>query len=170
MSDRNLDISALPGRVYAAPPRLDWRVQVAQSHVPRTSSPRLKRRFDRLALPGAALWAEPGPACACRGRSFDRGAVEHRLGADPPRRTAAVLRNNRLFVRPDLRGRRRHERPFVLPADAAEGDWIEIGELGAYGGCLGTAFNGFDRVRLVEVRDAPLVAAGGAVPAAALAA
>jgi ornithine decarboxylase len=60
--------------------------------------------------------------------------------------------------------------PFVLPADAAQGDWIEIGELGAYGGCLGTVFNGFDRVRLVEVRDAPFVAAGGAVSAAALAA
>ena len=35
--------------------------------------------------------------------------------------------------------------PFVLPADIAEGDWIEIGQLGAYGACLRTAFNGFDR-------------------------
>jgi ornithine decarboxylase len=49
--------------------------------------------------------------------------------------------------------------PFLLPADAAEGDWIEIGQLGSYGACLRTAFNGFDRARLVEVRDAPLVAA-----------
>ena len=46
--------------------------------------------------------------------------------------------------------------PFLLPADAAEGDWIEIGLLGAYGGCLRTAFNGFDRARLIEVFDAPL--------------
>jgi len=44
--------------------------------------------------------------------------------------------------------------PFVLPADVAEGDWIEIGQLGAYGGCLRTAFNGFDRARIVEVEDA----------------
>ena len=29
--------------------------------------------------------------------------------------------------------------PFLLPADVAEGDWIEIGQLGAYGGCLRTA-------------------------------
>ena len=44
--------------------------------------------------------------------------------------------------------------PFVLPADVAEGDWIEIGQLGAYGACLRTAFNGFDRARIVEVEDA----------------
>jgi ornithine decarboxylase len=43
--------------------------------------------------------------------------------------------------------------PFVLPANVAEGDWIEIGQLGAYGGCLRTAFNGFDRARIVEVAD-----------------
>jgi ornithine decarboxylase len=46
--------------------------------------------------------------------------------------------------------------PFLLPADVAEGDWIEIGQLGAYGGCLRTGFNGFDRARIVEVRDGPL--------------
>jgi ornithine decarboxylase len=49
----------------------------------------------------------------------------------------------------------------VLPADAAEGDWIEIGQLGAYGGCLRTAFNGFDRARMVEVRDGPLLQTPG---------
>ena len=46
--------------------------------------------------------------------------------------------------------------PFVLPADVAEGDWIEIGQLGAYGACLRTAFNGFDRAKLVQVCDEPL--------------
>ena len=45
---------------------------------------------------------------------------------------------------------------FHLPADIAEGDWIEIGQLGAYVACLRTAFNGFDRARRVEVCDAPL--------------
>jgi ornithine decarboxylase len=43
--------------------------------------------------------------------------------------------------------------PFLLPADATEGDWIEIAQLGAYGACLRTAFNGFDRARIVEVSD-----------------
>jgi ornithine decarboxylase len=51
--------------------------------------------------------------------------------------------------------------PFLLPADVAEGDWIEIGQLGAYGGCLRTAFNGFDRARMVEVRDPPLLRTPG---------
>lgn len=38
--------------------------------------------------------------------------------------------------------------PFMLPDDVAEGDWIEIRQLGAYGACLRTAFNGFDRAML----------------------
>ena len=33
--------------------------------------------------------------------------------------------------------------PFSLPADAAEGDWVEIQNLGAYGQALATNFNGF---------------------------
>lgn len=33
--------------------------------------------------------------------------------------------------------------PFHLPADTCEGDWVEIGHLGAYGQTLATQFNGF---------------------------
>ncbi|HYH36587.1 MAG TPA: type III PLP-dependent enzyme [Azospirillum sp.] len=51
--------------------------------------------------------------------------------------------------------------PFLLPADVREGDWIEIGQLGAYGACLRTAFNGFDQARLVEVADRPLLETPG---------
>ena len=40
---------------------------------------------------------------------------------------------------------------------------LEIGQLGAYGACLRTAFNGFDRARLVEVRDRPMLG-GEAAP------
>ncbi len=50
---------------------------------------------------------------------------------------------------------------FWLPEDIAEGDWIEIGQLGAYGATLRTAFNGFDRGQLVEVADAPLLETPG---------
>ncbi|HEY4472536.1 MAG TPA: type III PLP-dependent enzyme, partial [Stellaceae bacterium] len=32
--------------------------------------------------------------------------------------------------------------PFRLPADMREGDWVELGQLGAYGACLRTGFNG----------------------------
>jgi ornithine decarboxylase len=49
----------------------------------------------------------------------------------------------------------------------AEGDWIELGQLGAYGGALRTAFNGFDRAGIVEVTDAPLLETPGYPIAAA---
>ena len=51
--------------------------------------------------------------------------------------------------------------PFMLPDDVAEGDWIEIGQLGAYGACLRTAFNGFDRAALVEVADQAMLETAG---------
>jgi ornithine decarboxylase len=51
--------------------------------------------------------------------------------------------------------------PFWLPADVREGDYVEIGQLGAYGAALRTAFNGFDRARIVEVRDPPLLETPG---------
>jgi ornithine decarboxylase len=50
--------------------------------------------------------------------------------------------------------------PFVLPDDIAEGDWIEIGQLGAYSNANATHFNGFHADTFVEVDDA---GPGGAV-------
>jgi len=46
--------------------------------------------------------------------------------------------------------------PFELPADAAAGDYIEIGMLGAYGAAMRTAFNGFGLSVPVEVSDEPM--------------
>lgn len=43
--------------------------------------------------------------------------------------------------------------PFHLPADASEGDWIEIGHLGAYGQTLATQFNGFHSQHTVILLD-----------------
>jgi ornithine decarboxylase len=51
--------------------------------------------------------------------------------------------------------------PFLLPEDIDEGDWIELGQLGAYGACLRTGFNGFDRALTVEVSDPPMLATPG---------
>jgi ornithine decarboxylase len=51
--------------------------------------------------------------------------------------------------------------PFRLPEDMREGDWIELGQLGAYGACLRTQFNGFGRGELVEVADPPMLATPG---------
>ena len=51
--------------------------------------------------------------------------------------------------------------PFLLPEDIDEGDWIELGQLGAYGACLRTGFNGFDRALTIEVADPPMLPTPG---------
>lgn len=43
--------------------------------------------------------------------------------------------------------------PFMLPKDIKEGDYIEIGQLGAYGSAMRTNFNGFYSDETVSVRD-----------------
>ena len=47
--------------------------------------------------------------------------------------------------------------PFLLPANIAEGDWIEVGQLGSYGFTMRTQFNGFHSDTTVEVADKPLL-------------
>jgi len=47
---------------------------------------------------------------------------------------------------------------FDLPADAREGDWVEIDQVGAYSNALATHFNGFHPETFVEVHDRPLAA------------
>ena len=44
----------------------------------------------------------------------------------------------------------------TLPADVAEGDWIEIDRVGAYSSSLATRFNGFYPETMVVVHDAPI--------------
>jgi ornithine decarboxylase len=138
--------------------------------------------FEALALSGTVLWAEPGRALVAAGGSVVV-QVQQRRGAElfvndgiygalsdaglpgfvfPARliRTdaaaAPVLQGFALFG-PTCDSADRMAGPFWLPEDTREGDWIEIGQLGAYGACLRTAFNGFDRARLVEVCDRPML-------------
>ena len=48
--------------------------------------------------------------------------------------------------------------PFMLPADIKEGDYLEIGQLGAYGRTMATRFNGFSIAnQVVAVKDEPLM-------------
>jgi ornithine decarboxylase len=47
--------------------------------------------------------------------------------------------------------------PFYLPEDTREGDYIEIGQLGAYGNALRTNFNGFYPHETVAVTAPPLL-------------
>jgi ornithine decarboxylase len=46
--------------------------------------------------------------------------------------------------------------PFWLPEGVREGDYIEIGMLGAYGVAMNTRFNGFGDAETVVVEDAPM--------------
>jgi ornithine decarboxylase len=136
---------------------------------------------------GVRLWAEPGRALVAGGASVvvqvqarrgdalhvndgvygalsDAGApgfrFPHRLirvGGDP---VAAVAREFTLFG-PTCDSADVMKGPWTLPADVREGDWIEIGQLGAYGTALRTAFNGFDRAHVAEVSDSPMLATAG---------
>ena len=45
--------------------------------------------------------------------------------------------------------------PFLLPECTGEGDWIEIGNLGAYGQAMATRFNGFYGVQTVTISGRP---------------
>ena len=47
--------------------------------------------------------------------------------------------------------------PYFLPGGVTEGDYIEIGQIGAYGRTLATRFNGFGRYDEVELGDEPLM-------------
>ncbi|HEX6957944.1 MAG TPA: type III PLP-dependent enzyme [Ferrovibrio sp.] len=129
------------------------------------------------------LWAEPGRALVAQGVSVvvqvqarregalyindgiygslsDAGALRWRFPLRLLRESAAPLQDFTLFG-PTCDSLDRMEGGFALPADVAEGDWIEIGQLGAYGATLRTAFNGFDRGQLVEVADPPLLLTPG---------
>jgi len=47
--------------------------------------------------------------------------------------------------------------PFVLPACVREGDYIEIGQIGAYGRVLANRFNGFGEYDEVVLTDEPML-------------
>ena len=54
--------------------------------------------------------------------------------------------------------------PFWLPDDIDEGDYIEIGMLGAYGVAMATRFNGFGKTDTVGVEDPPMASMHGLAP------
>lgn len=143
----------------------------------------IKGAMNRLGLGCLKLWAEPGRVMVASGTSVvvqvqlrrddalyvndgvygslsDAGAPRFRFPARLIREMDATesarQRPYRLFG-PTCDSADRMDGPFLLPEDVSEGDWIEVGQLGAYGAALRTGFNGFDRARLVEVVDRPLL-------------
>ena len=47
--------------------------------------------------------------------------------------------------------------PFLLPNNIKEGDYIELGQLGAYGLTFRTSFNGFYSDKIFEIQDKPIL-------------
>jgi ornithine decarboxylase len=137
---------------------------------------------------GVGLWAEPGRALVAAGGSVvvqvqlrrgdalyvndgvygslsDAGHPGFRFPArrvpvDGAADSEAPLRGFALYG-PTCDSADHMKGPFLLPEDIDEGDWIELGQLGAYGSCLRTGFNGFDTVLTAEVADPPLLATPG---------
>lgn len=143
--------------------------------------------FEALGLPEAELWAEPGRALAAGGGSVvvqvqmrrgntlyvndgvygslsDAGAPGFRFPARMirPDGVGSEVEQGFSLFGPTCDSADFMRGPFLLPEDIREGDWIEIGQLGAYGACLRTGFNGFDQTRLAEVRDRPMLGAEAA--------
>lgn len=148
----------------------------------------IARGIAALGLPpGAAVWCEPGRALVAAGVSLvvqvmkRRGDVLYindgvygslsdagvpgfvfpaRLvrPAEGPSDTPLAAFS---FYGPTCDSADKMNGPFLLPDDVKAGDWIELGQLGAYGGCLRTAFNGFEHAKLVEVSDRPLLETPG---------
>lgn len=139
-----------------------------------------------LKMPGLRLWAEPGRALVGGGASLvvqvqmrrgnmlyindgiygalsDAGVLRFRF----PTRLIHAGRSEGApdepfgFFGPSCDSLDVMDGPFLIPGDVKEGDWIEIGQLGAYGICLRTAFNGFDRAGLVEVSDRAMLDTSG---------
>ncbi|MDR3438487.1 type III PLP-dependent enzyme [Telmatospirillum sp.] len=154
----------------------------------------IARGVSALDLPAhCRLWCEPGRALVAPGQSVVVRVVARKGGAlyvndgiygalsdagpavgfrFPVRliRTDGGVHDGELrafeFFGPTCDSADRMKGPFLLPADAKEGDWIEIGQLGAYGTALRTGFNGFDQACLVEVEDRPLLETPGYLSAA----
>jgi len=130
--------------------------------------------LDILGEPGRALCAEGGSTLArielrkgedlylndgTYGSLFDAGSFAwrfpvllHRDGVPLPSDNTIGFR----FFGPTCDSVDVMAGPFHLPADAREGDWIEIAHLGAYGQALATRFNGFYATKTVSVFEIDL--------------
>lgn len=137
--------------------------------------------FREMALPETArLWCEPGRALAAEsgglvarvelrkadalylndgafGSLFDAAHLKWRYPARLIRatgETSAELAPFRLFG-PTCDSMDAMPGPFHLPVDAAEGDYVELGMLGAYGAAMASRFNGFGETDAAIVEDWP---------------
>jgi len=142
----------------------------------------IHRAFESLPISySAELWAEPGRAlCAeyssvvvrverrrgeelyindgAYGALFDAAHIGWRYPVALLREPESTVRDHPFsFWGPTCDDLDHMPGPFPLPADVTEGDYIEVGMLGAYGAAMRTAFNGFTSDETVVATDEPMV-------------
>jgi ornithine decarboxylase len=135
---------------------------------------KLERKPELLCEPGRALVAESGSTVVkvllrkkqkiyindgTYGSLFDAGVLNFVL---PTR----MLPNGRIVSKkltsfslygPTCDSADFMKGPFVLPNNLKEGDYIEVGQLGAYALTFRTKFNGFYSDKIFEVQDKPII-------------
>lgn len=149
----------------------------------------IERAYESLPISySAELWCEPGRALSADyssvlvrvekrrgnelyindgayGSLFDAAHVEWRYPVKLVREDVSEAEAMDFsFYGPTCDDMDHMKGPFALPADVKAGDYIEIGQLGAYGSAMRTGFNGFGSGETVIVSDAPmasLIPAGG---------
>ena len=151
----------------------------------------IQRGFADMVVPeDTELWCEPGRALVAEASSiltkvelkkgdalylndgsygslFDAAHARwpfpvklFRTDADGARQVEGAMRPFR-FYGPTCDSLDHMPGPFWLPEDVREGDYIEIGMLGAYGVAMNTRFNGFGDAETVAVSDAPMASMFG---------
>lgn len=148
---------------------------------------------DMLVLENAKLWCEPGRALVAEAESvvvrvdlrkdkalyindgsygclFDAAHADWKFPMRILRASgisSATLEDYTLFG-PTCDSIDTLPGPNLLPEDIAEGDYIEVGMIGAYGAALATKFNGFGVYETAEVSDTPFATMfGDLVPGSA---
>ena len=143
----------------------------------------IKKAFDNLKLenkpelfcePGRALVAESGSSIVkivlrkkqklyindgTYGSLFDAGVPNFILPTRmiPNGRAASKKLTSYSFFGPTCDSIDYMKGPFVLPNNLKEGDYIEVGQLGAYSLTFRTKFNGFYSDQIFEVQDKPIM-------------
>ncbi len=143
----------------------------------------IKKAFDNLKLenkpkllcePGRALVAESGSSIVkvilrkkqkiyindgTYGSLFDAGVLNFILPTrmiPNGRMTSKKLTSYSLYG-PTCDSADFMKGPFILPNNLKEGDYIEVGQLGAYSLTFRTKFNGFYSDQIFEVQDKPIM-------------
>jgi len=143
----------------------------------------IKKSFDNLKLenkpellcePGRALVAESGSSIVrvvlrkkqklyindgTYGSLFDAGVPNFIFPTRmiPNGRMASKKLTSYSLYGPTCDGIDYMKGPFVLPNNLKEGDYIEMGQLGAYSLTFRTKFNGFYSNQIFEVQDKPIM-------------